>query len=73
MIEIEFSALARQCLNRRIPTIEQLESEILALISERNVKQIKIDWQFSIQGRYTEYRERLKLIEKCTQPSQVGL
>jgi hypothetical protein len=25
MIEIEFSALSRQCLNRRIPTIEKLE------------------------------------------------
>jgi len=50
MIEIEFSALARQCLNRRIPTIEQLEREILALISERNAKHIKIDWQFSIQS-----------------------
>ena len=28
MIEIEFSALARQCLHRRIPTIAQLEREI---------------------------------------------
>lgn len=50
MIEIEFSALARQCLNRRIPTIEQLEREILALVDERHTKHIKIDWQFSIQS-----------------------
>lgn len=50
MIEIEFSALARQCLNRRIPTIEQLEREILALVDERHSKHIKIDWQFSIQS-----------------------
>ena len=28
MIEIEFSALARQCLNRCIPTITQLEREV---------------------------------------------
>lgn len=48
MIEIEFSALARQCLNRRIPTIEQLEREILALVDQRRVKGIQIDWQFSI-------------------------
>ena len=27
MIECEFSALARQCLNRRIPTIRQLEKD----------------------------------------------
>ena len=48
MIEIEFSALARQCLQRRIPTIEQLAREILALVDERRVKGIQIDWQFSI-------------------------
>jgi transposase len=49
MIEIEFSALSRQCLDRRIPTIEQLGAEVLALIKERNEKKIKIHWQFSIE------------------------
>lgn len=49
MIEIEFSALSRQCLDRRIPTIEQLEKEVLALIKERGEKKIKIHWQFSIE------------------------
>lgn len=50
MIEIEFSALARACLRRRIPTIEQLEREVLALVNERHAKHIKIDWQFSVQS-----------------------
>jgi len=50
MIEIEFSALARQCLHRRIPTVAVLEQEILALVRERDDKQIKINWQFSIQS-----------------------
>jgi len=49
MIEIEFSALARLCLNRRIPTLTQLEKEILTLVEERTCNQIKIHWQFSIQ------------------------
>lgn len=49
MIEIEFSALARLCLNRRIPTLDKLESEVLALIAERRNKRIKINWQFSIE------------------------
>lgn len=55
MIEIEFSALARLCLTRRIPTFEKLESEILALIADRKQKQVKINWQFSIQ----DCREKL--------------
>jgi hypothetical protein len=49
MIEIEFSALARLCLHRRIPTMEKLESEVLTLIADRRQKQIKINWQFSIE------------------------
>jgi hypothetical protein len=48
MIEIEFSALSRLCLARRIPTQARLEAEVLALIKERHDKQIKLHWQFSI-------------------------
>jgi len=48
MIEIEFSALTRLCFKRRIPTLEKLATEVLALIAERAHKQIKINWQFSI-------------------------
>ena len=49
MIEIEFSALSRLCLDRRIPSLEQLEKEVLALVKERVEKKIKINWQFSIE------------------------
>jgi hypothetical protein len=48
MIEIEFSALVRECLERRIPTREQLTKEVLALITERQQKKLKIHWQFSL-------------------------
>jgi hypothetical protein len=50
MIEIEFSALTRLCLARRIPTLEQLEQEILTLVNERKTQKIKISWQFSVQS-----------------------
>jgi hypothetical protein len=50
MIEIEFSALTRLCLARRIPTLEQLEQEVLALVNERKAQNIKITWQFSVQS-----------------------
>jgi hypothetical protein len=50
MIEIEFSALTRQCPKRRIPSIENLEREVLAIIADRKAKQIPITWQFSIQS-----------------------
>jgi DDE superfamily endonuclease len=64
MIEIEFSALTRLCLTRRIPTLEKLQTEVLALIEERKCKGIKINWQFSIDvcrqklnSRYTVVNE----------------
>ncbi|GAB4038278.1 IS630 family transposase [Spirosoma gilvum] len=54
MIEIEFSALARQCLNRRIPTQDELEREVLAWTAERNQKQLKLTRQFTLsQARET--------------------
>ena len=49
MIEIEFSAIARLCLARRIPTQTELEKEVLAIVKERTEKRILIDWQFSIE------------------------
>ena len=48
MIEIEFSALSKQCLNRRIASQEELSQEVSAVVKEREEKAIKIDWQFSI-------------------------
>ncbi len=50
LIEIEFSALSKQCLNRRIATQEILTQEVLAIVKEREEKAIKIDWRFSIQS-----------------------
>jgi hypothetical protein len=54
MIEIEFSAIARQCLNRRIATKDELEREVLAIVKDREEKAVKIDWQFSIKTARTK-------------------
>jgi hypothetical protein len=63
MIEIEFSALARECLHRRIPSFEALEREVLALVEERAAKAIKIDWQFSLSSardKFARHYQRLR-------------
>lgn len=49
MIEIEFSAIARLSLDRRIPSQEELTKEVLAIVKERSEKRILINWQFSIE------------------------
>jgi hypothetical protein len=50
MIEIEFSALTRLCLDRRIPSQALLEREVLSLVAQRKADHIKITWQFSVQA-----------------------
>ena len=47
MAEIELSALSRQCLHRRLSSIEDVEREISACVNERNAHQIAISWRFT--------------------------
>lgn len=47
MAEIEFSALSRQCLNRRIPTQEKLIQEVKTWERARSTEAIGCNWQFT--------------------------
>jgi hypothetical protein len=47
MAEIEFSALSKQCLNRRIGDLKILKKEVIVWTKMRNKKKIKINWQFT--------------------------
>jgi hypothetical protein len=54
--EIELSALQRQCLDRRIPDKDSMQSQITAWKGDRNEGPTKIDWQF----RTSDARIKLK-------------
>jgi transposase len=47
MAEIELAALARQCLGRRVGSIEELGREVEAWSEERNERQVEARWQFT--------------------------
>ena len=47
MAEIELSVLSRQCLDRRIPDLETLKSEVDAWQDNRNHEETWIDWRFT--------------------------
>lgn len=47
MAEIEFSVLARQCLDRRIPDEATLKQEVAAWQASRNDGEAKVNWQFT--------------------------
>jgi DDE superfamily endonuclease len=45
--EMELSAVARQCLDRRIPDLGSLRREVAAWERQRNAAVVKVDWQFT--------------------------
>jgi len=47
MAEIEFHVLNKQCLNRHIPTIDQITKEVVVWQEYRNNKDAVINWQFT--------------------------
>lgn len=62
MIEIEFSAIARQCLARRIATKAELEREVVALVNAREAQAITIDWQFSVAAARTKLNRHYEAV-----------
>jgi hypothetical protein len=55
MAEIEFAALSKQCLDRRIPDLERLRREVLTWADQRNQEGKTVHWQFS----QTKARQKL--------------
>lgn len=47
MAEIEFSALSKQCLDRRIDHIAKIDKEVRVWTQKRNKVRVKIQWQFT--------------------------
>jgi len=47
MAEIELSVLARQCLDRRIESAEELRREVRAWEKDRNESGVEVRWQFT--------------------------
>ena len=46
--QIEFSALARQCLNRRIGSLDELARQVELWTAERNERSVKVHWSFTV-------------------------
>ena len=62
MAEIEFAALSKQCLDRRIGDLSTLEKEVEAWVKDRNQQGIKINWLFDTpQARKKLKRHYVKI------------
>lgn len=70
MIECEFSSISRQCLDRRIATMEHLRREVLALLQDRSAKAIKIHWQFSIQTARSKFNRHYTRVNQANRKDE---
>jgi hypothetical protein len=56
MVEIEFSVLFGQCLDRRIPDVETLTAEIAAWQQQRNDDAATVNWQFNNTNARSKFK-----------------
>jgi hypothetical protein len=62
--EIELSVLARQCLDRRIGSADELRTEVTAWVAERNADKSQVVWRFTTD----DARIRLRHLYPLTKP-----
>jgi DDE superfamily endonuclease len=74
MAEIEFSALARQALSRRIATLEELECHINAWQEQRNTAATTINWRFTTADARIKLKRLYPSLEpETSMPSSVDV
>ncbi len=67
--ELEWSVLRRQCLTRRIPDRQTLETEVEAWVAARNQVRTPVDWRFTVE----DAREKLAHVYPIPQQGNVAL
>jgi len=61
--ELELSVLSRQCLNRRIESIDELRKEVAAWEEARNEKQVEVRWRFTTADARVKLRRLYPVIQ----------
>ena len=70
MAEIEFSALARQCLNRRIGSLDELGRQVDLWQAERNDRAVKIHWSFRVATAEVKLRKWYEQVNQANKPDE---
>lgn len=66
MAELEWSALARQCLDRRIPDRDTLQTAVTAWAETRNQARVRITWRFTVAEARTTLTHLYPIPEVAT-------
>ena len=68
MVELELSAIARQCLHQRIPTLEELTAHVTACVAKRNAARATVKWQFTLEKARTKLDRHYQKIRATNSP-----
>lgn len=71
--EIEFSALARQCLNRRIGSLEELARQVELWATERNERAVKVHWSFTVSSAEDKLKSWYEKVNPMNKPELSNL
>ena len=63
-VELDFSALSRQCLKRRITTQAQLAYQVYCWSRQRQAQQVKIHWQFTVADARQTLNSQYQKVKK---------
>jgi hypothetical protein len=68
MAEIEFSALARQCLNRRIGNLDELGRQVDLWTNERNERSVRVHWSFTVATAEDKLKRWYEQVNPANKP-----
>ena len=66
MAEIEFAALSKQCLDRRVPDLPSLQREVLAWAEHRNQEKTTVQWKFAQPDARRKLHRHYQNVQKLT-------
>jgi hypothetical protein len=66
MAEIEFAALSKQCLDRRVPDLPALRREVLAWAEQRDHERKTVRWKFSQDNARLKLQRHYQNVQKVT-------
>ena len=66
--EIEFSALARQCLNRRIGNQEELAQQVSLWVAKGNERAVKVHWSFTVARAEDKLKRWYEQVNSANKP-----
>ena len=72
MAEIEFAALARQCLARRIATVEELEHQVACWQEQRNTAATTVNWRFTTADARIKLKRLYPSLKRKIAGSEAG-